>query len=128
MSFCLLFTSFLSFESNLIWILSINTLTNKAIGKSLLRRSDLGKFWYKNQQCSLQCFSRYWKWYRKFWKNSNIFALTQVNNGWPFSANSARNYRFKVNNRNTKTRCEICSKLTIKTPEPRLTFSWCLYS
>ena len=26
---------------------------------------------------------------------------------------------FKVNNRNTKTRCEICSKLTIKTPEQR---------
>ena len=23
----------------------------------------------------------------------------------------------KVNNRNTRTRCEICSKLTIKTPE-----------
>ena len=26
---------------------------------------------------------------------------------------------FKVNNRNTKTRCEICSKLTTKTPERR---------
>ena len=26
---------------------------------------------------------------------------------------------FKVNNRNTKTRYEICSKLTIKTPELR---------
>ena len=26
---------------------------------------------------------------------------------------------FKVNNRNTKTRCEICSKLAIKTPEQR---------
>ena len=26
---------------------------------------------------------------------------------------------FKVNNRNTRTRCEICSKLTIKTPERR---------
>ena len=25
------------------------------------------------------------------------------------------NYLFKVNNRNTRTRCEICSKLTIKT-------------
>ena len=25
----------------------------------------------------------------------------------------------KVNNRNTRTRCEICSKLTIKTPERR---------
>ena len=24
---------------------------------------------------------------------------------------------FKVNNRNTRTRCEICSKLTIATPE-----------
>ena len=26
----------------------------------------------------------------------------------------AGNYRLKVNNRNTRTRCEICSKLTIK--------------
>ena len=29
-------------------------------------------------------------------------------------------YLLKVNNRNTRTRCEICSKLTIKTPERRL--------
>ena len=26
---------------------------------------------------------------------------------------------FKVNNKNTGVRCEICSKLTIKTPERR---------
>ena len=26
-------------------------------------------------------------------------------------------YMFKVNNRNNRTRCETCSKLTIKTPE-----------
>ena len=26
---------------------------------------------------------------------------------------------FKVDNKNTRTRCEICSKLTIKTLEPR---------
>ena len=26
-------------------------------------------------------------------------------------------YMFKVNNRNTRTKCEIYSKLTIKTPE-----------
>ena len=31
----------------------------------------------------------------------------------------AGNYMFQVNNRNTRTRCEICSKLTIKTPERR---------
>ena len=30
---------------------------------------------------------------------------------------TAGNYMFKVNNRNTRTRCEISSKLTIKTPE-----------
>ena len=30
---------------------------------------------------------------------------------------SAGIYLLKVNNRNIKTRCEICSKLTIKTPE-----------
>ena len=29
--------------------------------------------------------------------------------------NLAGNYMFKVNSRNTRTRCEICSKLTIKT-------------
>ena len=31
----------------------------------------------------------------------------------------AGNYMFKVNNRNTRTRCEICSRLTLKTPERR---------
>ena len=31
----------------------------------------------------------------------------------------ACNYLFKVNNRNTRTRCELCSQLTIKTPELR---------
>ena len=28
-------------------------------------------------------------------------------------------YQLKVSNRNTRTRCEICSKLTLKTPERR---------
>ena len=36
---------------------------------------------------------------------------------------SANIYFFKVNNRNTRRRCEICSKLTIRTPEWR---QWCL--
>ena len=31
----------------------------------------------------------------------------------------AGNYMFKVNKRKTRPRCEICSKLTIKTPERR---------
>ena len=40
----------------------------------------------------------------------------------------AGNYMFKVNSRNTRTRCEICSKLTGNTPELRQRRrSWCLY-
>ena len=33
------------------------------------------------------------------------------------SVNPANIYLFEVNNGNTKKRCEICYKLTIKTPE-----------
>ena len=36
-----------------------------------------------------------------------------------FSTSPAGTYLLKVNNRNTRTRCEICLKLTIKTPERR---------
>ena len=35
-------------------------------------------------------------------------------------------YLFKGSNGNTKAMCEICSKLTIKTPERRVSF-WCRY-
>ena len=38
---------------------------------------------------------------------------------WRREKHPAGNCMFKVNNRNTRTRCEICSKLTIKTPERR---------
>ena len=54
---------------------------------------------------------------------------------------AANKYMFKVNNRNTKKWCEICSKLTIKTPDVNdivlvsliltlnifHTFLWCFY-
>ena len=36
-------------------------------------------------------------------------------------------YLLKFNNRNTRTRCEICSKLAIKTPGKRQAWFWCLY-
>ena len=41
-------------------------------------------------------------------------------------SNPADNYMFKVNNRNIKTRCEICSKLTIKTSERRVALVYLL--
>ena len=37
----------------------------------------------------------------------------------PPSRYHAKIYLFKVNNRNTRQSCEICSKLTIETPERR---------
>ena len=43
------------------------------------------------------------------------------------SNDPANTYLFKVNNTDIKKRCEIYSKLTIKTPEQRLTSFWCFY-
>ena len=37
-----------------------------------------------------------------------------------FQYNPAGNYMLKVKSRNTRTRCETCSKLTIKIPERHL--------
>ena len=51
-----------------------------------------------------------------FHKSSYIATYLQHNMKKEYPAG---NYMFKVNNRNTRTRCEICSKLTIKTPERR---------
>ena len=34
------------------------------------------------------------------------------------------NYMFKVNDRNTTEKCEICSRLTIETPEQRQWREW----
>ena len=37
------------------------------------------------------------------------------------------NYLLKVNKKNTRTRCEICSKLTIKTSIMLMMSFWCIY-
>ena len=47
----------------------------------------------------------------------NSFCYTQKSTKDKYTP--AGNYMFKVNNRNIRARCEICSKLTIKTPERR---------
>ena len=41
----------------------------------------------------------------------NVLTLQIILRNYP-----ANIYLFKVNNRNSRKRCEICSKLTIKTP------------
>ena len=51
------------------------------------------------------------------WINFGINFEVNFNENVYRNNSPASNYMFKVNNRNTRTRCEICSKLTIKTPE-----------
>ena len=41
------------------------------------------------------------------------------NNSTKYDKYPAGNYMFKVNNKNTRIGCEICSKLTLNTPERR---------
>ena len=51
-------------------------------------------------------------------------ALNSLCNNWLLAKDPANIYLFKVNNKNTRKRCEICSKLTIKTP---VNVSWGVY-
>ena len=46
----------------------------------------------------------------------NLYELFGCNTCWMYPAGI---YWLKVNNRNTRTECEVCSKLRIKTPERR---------
>ena len=57
----------------------------------------------------------------KYWSEIESISMSEHKvtnhyNGYLFPAG---NYMFNVNNRDTRTRCEICSKLTTKTPERR---------
>ena len=53
-----------------------------------------------------------------FWVFPLLTSNKQMRVWWSISGkyHPAGNYMFKVNNRKTRTRWEICSKLTIKTP------------
>ena len=54
-----------------------------------------------------------------------IYALCESSKAWTSNLDvPGDNYMFKVNSRNTKTRCKVCSKLTIKTP---LALFRCIY-
>ena len=68
---------------------------------------------------------------RKFKLTGYQFCVTSLSESWGLrwwkplimvlagGSDPAAFYLPKVNNRNTRRRCELCSKLTIKTPEQR---------
>ena len=74
-----------------------------------------GHFWRNIHEAFQMCILNN----SNLWKNFEEHLSTLRGSRWPFGQSSAGNYMFKVNNRNTRTRCEICSKLTIKTLERR---------
>ena len=69
----------------------------------------LKKYHFRQRSLKVYVSLKFEKTIGKFWQILGYFR----------SSNPARIYLLKVNNRNTRTRCEICSKLTIKTPERR---------
>ena len=54
----------------------------------------------------------------EWYKNSSLEKAEGINT-FQNVYNPAGNYMFKVNSRNSRTKCEICPKLTIKTPKQR---------
>ena len=84
----------------------------------------------------IESWSVYWNdlWSLSFLSVFKPFQVSGLSLFRPFSesffellAFTAGIYLLKVNNINTRTRCEICSKLKIKTPERRQASLWCLY-
>ena len=61
------------------------------------------------------------------WKYLTVFWCFLGKEKGALRTNPANIYLFKFNNGNTRKRCEICSKITIKTQERRLTSFWYFY-
>ena len=73
---------------------------------------------YFNKRCGINTKHFLTEW-RFIWKFITAW-FSWWNTGIQFGSNvPAGNYMFKVNNRNTTARCDICSKLTINIPERR---------
>ena len=68
-----------------------------------------------------------------FWKCIQMLIYEPINYLNKIMCYPAGNYMYKVNNRNIRTRCEICSKLAIKRLSLLLTlnifhtFFWCFF-
>ena len=83
-----------------------------------------GKYWTKSSFKNTSIKYIFWTicdvWRHKPWKERTLRWRTKK---WFFFTKNSPGpvdiYLLKVNNRNTRTRSEICSKLTIKTPERR---------
>ena len=91
------------------YLLTLNIFSLGIVAKFTLSHDFSGN---RNQLIPLKSLSKVNHAVEK-WLSALLFTPSKT------PMNPAGIYLFKVNNRNTRTRCEICSKLTIKTPERR---------
>ena len=77
----------------------------------IIRKGNEVAFMFQQKQKSLP--TKLWNWSWDF----AVIVLHHRNTIFESSFSPASIYLPKVNNRNTRTKCEICSKLTIKTPD-----------
>ena len=100
--------------------------------RSILEVNSKSKMWKicLNLSPIRPIFFLYTSWKRQKNRFSDCFRVyekgTLALNGSTVNTHPVHYYMFKTNNRNTGARCEICSKLTIKTPTSMTSFC-CLY-
>ena len=103
------------------WICHILNMQNANVNflKALLTPVSV-KVFYSLGWVAKRIFTTFWSSiYERFKENSKTKIKKMVHMLLLQSNSPANIYMFKVNNRNTTKRCEICPKLTIKTPEQR---------
>ena len=97
-----------------------NNSKNKKNGnnKQVHRKCNLLQFQPFSMFCMLLCLdpNRCKKYHVIISTQKQVSSETECTSA---GSNPAGIHMFKMNQRNTRTRCEICSKLTIKTPECR---------
>ena len=95
-----------------------NNSKNKKNGnnKQVHRKCNLLQFQPFSMFCMLLCLdpNRCKKYHVIISTQKQVSSETECTSA---GSNPAGIHMFKMNQRNTRTRCEICSKLTIKTPE-----------
>ena len=97
-----------------------NNSKNKETGiiNRVHRQCDMLQFQPFSMFCMLLCLdpNRCKKYHVIISTQKQVSSETECTSA---GSNPAGIHMFKMNQRNTRTRCEICSKLTIKTPECR---------
>ena len=111
-SFCILFMFLImSLGTDNIW--AINRMFDNGT-------QNPEKWWLESRLLTPQL------WRKLFWIQFSFSVPPYVHPSPSDRPSPVGNYMLKINN-NTRRRCEVCPKLTIKTPERRQASFWCLY-